>query len=103
MWGASSNFEIILVRPRVSSRAPVWGASAFMRTETQKHASFKSCPRVGGIRVIIEPEPPRPSFKSCPRVGGIQQDLRLIFVLDFVSSRAPVWGASGATNLQLES
>ena len=78
---------------------------------------FKSCPRVGGIALIssvpsrlavFQVVPPCgghqlvaavftfiSSFKSCPRVGGIldllSQDLRTR-----VSSRAPVWGASGA-------
>ena len=77
---------------KVSSRAPVWGASsAIVNTPLLllfqvvppcgghrgsklfpwSPQGFKSCPRVGGI-----PEPQVDwrelgSFKSCPRVGGI--------------------------------
>ena len=56
-------------------------------------ASFKSCPRVGGILCAGRGRVPTGSFKSCPRVGGIssiQEFTRSILV----SSRAPVWGAS---------
>ena len=57
--------------PRVSSRAPVWGAS------------FRAyCP-------VCDP-----CFKSCPRVGGIPQALHTTTNPGEVSSRAPVWGAS---------
>ena len=38
--------------------------------------------------------PERQGFKSCPRVGGIPPPLRKAIAIDFVSSRAPVWGAS---------
>ena len=77
--------------------------------------SFKSCPRVGGIKMkfklsqlhkSFQVVPPcgghlnmlpmwsmDTGFKSCPRVGGIFQrkNLKMNWV---VSSRAPVWGAS---------
>ena len=56
--------------------------------------SFKSCPRVGGIRQRgRRRQPGACGFKSCPRVGGIDaqagRDRGAV-----VSSRAPVWGAS---------
>ena len=35
---------------RVSSRAPVWGASRSCKPPSKNYRSFKSCPRVGGIR-----------------------------------------------------
>ena len=35
----------------VSSRAPVWGASHARRDENRRRQGFKSCPRVGGIRL----------------------------------------------------
>ena len=59
--------------------------------------SFKSCPRVGGIFSVNFPSRCMASFKSCPRVGGI---LKLLHCPDirFVSSRAPVWGASLAAH-----
>ena len=34
----------------VSSRAPVWGASKIAQTDCC-HVCFKSCPRVGGIKL----------------------------------------------------
>ena len=55
---------------RVSSRAPVWGASC-------AGASLRPCC----------------CFKSCPRVGGIVRSV-VLSPLQQVSSRAPVWGAS---------
>ena len=100
----------------VSSRAPVWGASIICDGSIRSgkfqvvppcgghlasgatsytQAGFKSCPRVGGIVGKGRgPCLPHVCFKSCPRVGGIpisiEVDGRVI-----VSSRAPVWGASG--------
>ena len=59
----------------VSSRAPVWGASSCRPRDTC-HNCFKSCPRVGGIRLILRPASPYTSFKSCPRVGGIRRSCR---------------------------
>ena len=56
--------------------------------------SFKSCPRVGGIFCWISSRAVALRFKSCPRVGGIHAK-RVFFPTDHVSSRAPVWGASG--------
>ena len=35
---------------KVSSRAPVWGASSAARGNEILIGSFKSCPRVGGIK-----------------------------------------------------
>ena len=79
---------------QVSSRAPVWGASQEKRRERQMMAaSFKSCPRVGGIPPSGGAGRHGRSFKSCPRVGGIRQKARQIGGYQ-VSSRAPVWGAS---------
>ena len=39
----------IVVSVRVSSRAPVWGASDNRKGAQLRKYSFKSCPRVGGI------------------------------------------------------
>ena len=55
----------------VSSRAPVWGASADHLLKKAIRRSFKSCPRVGGIDGASAPPKPLFCFKSCPRVGGI--------------------------------
>ena len=99
----------------VSSRAPVWGASAAEHFARDSDGRFKSCPRVGGIPRRQRNGRLLPSFKSCPRVGGIvnegaenQRDPGFkscprvggicipnegtAYLL--VSSRAPVWGAS---------
>ncbi len=99
----------------VSSRAPVWGASAAEHFARDSDGRFKSCPRVGGIPRRQRNGRLLPSFKSCPRVGGIvnegaenQRDpgfkscprvggiVRSVVLspLQQVSSRAPVWGAS---------
>ena len=79
---------------KVSSRAPVWGASGVMtgsRLEmmlfqvvppcgghhagkgagSRQRQGFKSCPRVGGIGCVRDPVGVEAGFKSCPRVGGI--------------------------------
>ena len=56
--------------------------------------SFKSCPRVGGIGKLRATAAQLQSFKSCPRVGGIYHP-GVFRMAAFVSSRAPVWGASG--------
>ena len=138
VWGASSAMDRINMILQVSSRAPVWGASLFSAQlmplngfqvvppcgghpppppPRRSGSSFKSCPRVGGIRSCQRSQWYQRCFKSCPRVGGI-------FELDSdfwgsngfkscprvggihlppppfgfikVSSRAPVWGASTA-------
>ena len=65
---------------RVSSRAPVWGASPIGQSVRGMQAGFKSCPRVGGILLSLLRFPKWLSFKSCPRVGGIssiQKSLQL--------------------------
>ena len=66
--GASGHFGTLLPCPRVSSRAPVWGAS---------WKFCQDCHNKG--------------FKSCPRVGASCSSARW-FRPPFVSSRAPVWG-----------
>ena len=42
-------YEQLGTAEKVSSRAPVWGASAVRRQQGQSPSCFKSCPRVGGI------------------------------------------------------
>ena len=78
----------------VSSRAPVWGASATKKAGeifqivfqvvppcgghpapvaiARSSICFKSCPRVGGISGLALRYLSARSFKSCPRVGGIR-------------------------------
>ncbi len=78
---------------RVSSRAPVWGASGIIRLRSTCLVSFKSCPRVGGI-------PPGLSlgiscgFQVVPPCGGHPIATSIFSQVSTVSSRAPVWGAS---------
>ena len=101
---------------QVSSRAPAWGASFWRNGQRGIHPGFKSCPRMGGIRscregfdivtsfkscprmggilFIIRYQYPDLGFKSCPRMGGIAKRLDRFSRYDFVSSRAPAWGAS---------
>ena len=61
-------------------------------------SGFKSCPRVGGIFLACKEARPLSGFKSCPRVGGILEVFAFANI-PTVSSRAPVWGASGASSL----
>ena len=79
----------------VSSRAPVWGASNRGQADRVAGGRFKSCPRVGGILIFRRRVTRNSCFKSCPRVGGIGRTVPLDLSGEFVSSRAPVWGASG--------
>ena len=59
---------------RVSSRAPVWGASSILPMLTQI-ISFQVVPPCGGHPRCCARSSPSACFKSCPRVGGIQQFL----------------------------
>ncbi len=105
------------MRLPVSSRAPVWGASGKAPSSPRRYSRFQVVPPCGGhhpddglISGIDD------SFKSCPRVGGIRYGGvyvcctyrfqvvppcggHLFASIDElhqhpVSSRAPVWGAS---------
>ena len=49
VWGASAVSVMFGIVEEVSSRAPVWGASIGKGGYTKCQKSFKSCPRVGGI------------------------------------------------------
>ena len=70
--------QMILRFPiRVSSRAPVWGASCCGSRGSCEFCCFKSCPRVGGIPLLQAAIGLLAGFKSCPRVGGIR-DYRAI-------------------------
>ena len=122
----------------VSSRAPVWGASAKDYTYNGQQLfqvvppcgghrvsgwadshdkSFKSCPRVGGIHLqgqglrcgqfqVVPPcgghprlkqqAPVPPWFQVVPPCGGHLGGGNCFCGAAVVSSRAPVWGASGA-------
>ena len=73
VWGASYGIYHCKHSPKVSSRAPVWGASNAGERLQPRSKSFKSCPRVGGILLF--------SYSTLDEI---------------VSSRAPVWGASRA-------
>ena len=60
---------------------------------------FQVVPPCGGHQFIKLREAVPSSFKSCPRVGGI----KILHTADIhlgVSSRAPVWGASAAPRLR---
>ena len=72
---------------------PPCGGHPLVFETAPKVASFKSCPRVGGIVATDKDGKKHKGFKSCPRVGGIIQSSNEFRKLN-VSSRAPVWGAS---------
>ena len=103
-------------RRAVSSRAPVWGASGSRSNAFCHSPSFKSCPRVGGIRSTWTRTPTHSRFQVVPPCGGhpypaITGTAAVTFQVVppcgghqgnthpkaralGVSSRAPVWGAS---------
>ena len=69
VWGASANLASG-VCPGLFQVVPPWGASQSLLRGRWRMRGFKSCPRVGGIH---RPPPGynfQPSFKSCPRVGA---------------------------------
>ena len=94
VWGASLQAgpqnQVILV----SSRAPVWGASCSAIVNTPLLLLFQVVPPCGGHQHTEEKKVHRHSFKSCPRVGGIRFEDTKGSRNQEVSSRAPVWGAS---------
>ena len=94
---------------------PCGGHHAVFDYHSRRHSGFKSCPRVGGILRLLRPAGRVCGFKSCPRVGGIAGGCYLGGYIEcfkscprvggilvgrsrrgavYVSSRAPVWGAS---------
>ena len=81
---------------KVSSRAPVWGASEAGVLPVLASIEFQVVPPCGGHLGASSSDKAAKSFKSCPRVGGIrgQEEHRRLLQ---VSSRAPVWGASTAS------
>ena len=91
--GHREKFQSSLFAQFVSSRAPVWGASKIMAAALAP-CQFQVVPPCGGhLRYQYTFSIQSMRFKSCPRVGGIlciTEDAPNIFV----SSRAPVWGAS---------
>ena len=94
VWGASCGAIHKAALNQVSSRAPVWGASLPQAGWNWRHLRFKSCPRVGGIpggfrilRLDIQ-------FQVVPPCGGHQRWELYRKAAAEVSSRAPVWGAS---------
>ena len=117
VWGASgvmtgSRLEMMLFQVV----PPCGGHHAGKGAGSRQRQGFKSCPRVGGIGCVRDPVGVEAGFKSCPRVGGILSRLttggsRASFQVVppcgghlraghaipaiIVSSRAPVWGASG--------
>ena len=56
--------------------------------------SFKSCPRVGGIKVSAVPSQSGTLFQVVPPCGGHRSVISEEQEKQLVSSRAPVWGAS---------
>ena len=82
---------------KVSSRAPVWGASRPVSRRLDD-GQFQVVPPCGGHHKYYMAISPLACFKSCPRVGGIRL-LPLCGNLSGVSSRAPVWGASFALHI----
>ena len=70
--------EAKLERLKVSSRAPVWGASR-PGSIWQSWATFQVVPPCGGHHEAALAQVLADGFKSCPRVGGIHDLLRLSF------------------------
>ena len=119
MWGHRLQVPALVRAPTVSSRAPVWGASAsqarFVASQEFQvvpprggHPSkagiscagrgFKSCPRVGGISTSPSFFLGASGFQVVPPCGGHLLVCSQHSRDSIVSSRAPVWGASVATD-----
>ena len=50
---------------------PPYGGHPLLPNATTQNISFKSCPRMGGIKNQLRERSRPKSFKSCPRMGGI--------------------------------
>ena len=75
---------------------PCGGHRAFQRSIARELSGFQVVPPCGGHRRGLGRWfRIRCSFKSCPRVGGILFGKDSKGNGEKVSSRAPVWGASG--------
>ena len=94
VWGASLPLNACLIQSFVSSRAPVWGASLCDLFRCSIAVVSSRAPVWGASPALPHRRCRYGSFKSCPRVGGIRLHKRLNLALVDVSSRAPVWGAS---------
>ena len=71
VWGASGGERGRKSREEVSSRAPVWGASYAPKLGAADEIVSSRAP-VWGASHFLAGNVQRPySFKSCPRVGGI--------------------------------
>ena len=92
VWGASGRGVLERDVADVSSRAPVWGASN-PKYFNASSKLFQVVPPCGGHQLSVRSFMFLLSFKSCPRVGGIRSNPMKKIALK-VSSRAPVWGAS---------
>ena len=96
-WGASRGSVVRCTVPAVSSRAPAWGASALGYYQQRAALSFKSCPRMGGIRHLLSTQGAASiRFQVVPPHGGHRWGSAGYDPGCCVSSRAPAWGASGA-------
>ena len=85
-----------LVRLPVSSRAPVWGASPPRSTRTADRWRFQVVPPCGGHPKEMDIDTAKLKFQVVPPCGGHRAGHRRGGGNDgTVSSRAPVWGASG--------
>ena len=80
---------------QVSSRAPVWGASAAV-VLVDHGFKFQVVPPCGGHPVGISTPRSSCKFQVVPPCGGHPEFLLRGLSLPAVSSRAPVWGASAA-------
>ena len=95
VWGASYGKSELAQNAHVSSRAPGWGASivAFFFNRCQR---FQVVPPCGGHLREIRRCWLCQRFQVVPPCGGHQVSAVHLTASFFVSSRAPVWGASGS-------
>ena len=71
VWGASRKNRHRYTSINVSSRAPVWGASCCPSSRPSIQAVSSRAPGWGASFYHIDSLQTLPCFKSCPRVGGI--------------------------------
>ena len=80
---------------RVSSRAPVWGASAWRHRSSQISSVSSRAPVWGASRIYRFRVKDHRRVSSRAPVWGASKTTSIFHNSLLVSSRAPVWGASG--------
>ena len=93
VWGASRTFSEMVSTSWVSSRAPVWGASHLPAVPLLDFGVSSRAPVWGASREEAQPVTLSHVSSRAPVWGASRNGIKKL-VWSTVSSRAPVWGAS---------